>query len=393
MSGMRIWRGLTVMWLLPLAACTGLPRSGPVVRDIEVQAAAYHPEAQSREKLPFALVDLTAPVIAAVRRGREETIASTFGSNGKRAPDIRLAIGDVVQVTIFESQAGGLFVQAMAAGSDGNYVTLPQQTVDQSGLIAIPYAGSIRVAGRNVGEVQIDIEGRLAAKAIEPQAVISLIARKGAQVSVLGDVGAAGSFPLDAGGNRILDMLSKASGIRSPGYEVLVTLQRGGKTAEVAFEELVSDPSQNIYVLPGDVIYAARQPRSFLAYGASGESGKFDFSGAEISLAEAIGQAKGLADSRADPRQVFVYRIESRTKLARARIDLSAFPSASDVLPVIYRANLRDPAGFFLAQGFPMEDKDIVYVSNASTVELAKFLSLLQVASSIGADTSIPARW
>ena len=44
---------------------------------------------------------------------------------------------------------------------------------------------------------------------------------------------------------------------------------------------------------------------------------------------------------------------------------------------VIYRANLKDPATFFAAQEFPVKDKDLLYVSNASSVELQKFLNLL----------------
>jgi polysaccharide export outer membrane protein len=44
---------------------------------------------------------------------------------------------------------------------------------------------------------------------------------------------------------------------------------------------------------------------------------------------------------------------------------------------VIYRANLRDPATFFAAQSFPMQNKDILYVSNSTSAELQKFLNLV----------------
>jgi polysaccharide export outer membrane protein len=46
-------------------------------------------------------------------------------------------------------------------------------------------------------------------------------------------------------------------------------------------------------------------------------------------------------------------------------------------VPVIYQVNLRDPASFFAAQGFPMHNKDVMYVANAPGAELQKFLTML----------------
>jgi polysaccharide export outer membrane protein len=46
-------------------------------------------------------------------------------------------------------------------------------------------------------------------------------------------------------------------------------------------------------------------------------------------------------------------------------------------VPVIYQVNLRDPASFFAAQGFPMHNTDVMYVANAPGAELQKFLTML----------------
>jgi hypothetical protein len=40
---------------------------------------------------------------------------------------ITLGIGDVVSITIFEAEAGGLFVPSEAGARPGNFVTLPDQ--------------------------------------------------------------------------------------------------------------------------------------------------------------------------------------------------------------------------------------------------------------------------
>jgi polysaccharide export outer membrane protein len=45
------------------------------------------------------------------------------------------------------------------------------------------------------------------------------------------------------------------------------------------------------------------------------------------------------------------------------------------MIPVIYQISLRDPAGYFLASSLEMRNKDIIYVSNAFTVESTKFMT------------------
>jgi polysaccharide export outer membrane protein len=73
----------------------------------------------------------------------------------RRSPRrITLGIGDVVSVTIFEAEPGGLFLPIEAGARPGNFVTLPDQTVDSNGNITVPYAGTIRAAGRTPSEVQ-----------------------------------------------------------------------------------------------------------------------------------------------------------------------------------------------------------------------------------------------
>ena len=39
-------------------------------------------------------------------------------------------------------------------------MTFPSQTVDRSGMIAIPYGGEVRAAGRSIPEIQREIESK-----------------------------------------------------------------------------------------------------------------------------------------------------------------------------------------------------------------------------------------
>lgn len=281
----------------------------------------------------------------------------------------------------------------------GNFVTLPVQEVDRSGTISIPFAGQIAAAGRTLPEVQREIEKRIVGRAIEPQVIITLPERNASEVTVVGDVvSAANKVKLRPGGERVLDVISKAGGLKYPGYEAFVTLQREKQKTTVYFPVLISNPDENIYVAPGDTIYVYRQQQKFVAIGAlgstgqtSGLTGQFAFEQERLSLGEAVARAGGFTDTRANPGQVFLYRLEYREALERMKLDLKKFPAEEKLIPTVYRANFRDPSSFFFAQGFPMRHTDIIYVSNADSVELIKFLDLIRAVSGTAAGVATDA--
>jgi len=84
------------------------------------------------------------------------TQCKTSASNvfSRPPPRITLGVGDVVSVTMFEAEPGGLFVPNELGARPGNFVTLPNQTVDTNGNITVPYAGTIRALGRTPAEVR-----------------------------------------------------------------------------------------------------------------------------------------------------------------------------------------------------------------------------------------------
>jgi protein involved in polysaccharide export with SLBB domain len=73
------------------------------------------------------------------------TSASNMFSRPPR--QITLGIGDVVSVTIFEAEPGGLFVPSDAGARPGNFVALPDQVVDPNGNITVPYARRSELSG------------------------------------------------------------------------------------------------------------------------------------------------------------------------------------------------------------------------------------------------------
>src|SRR5262249_61807874 len=93
--------------------------------------------------------------------------------------------------------------------------------------------------------------------------------------------------------------------------------------------------------------------------------------------AEAVAKAGGLSDQNAEPSYVFLYRGETRDVAEQLGLDPSKY--AGPIIPVVYNINFRDPAGYFLATRFQMRNKDVIYVSNASTVQAAKAMTFFNL--------------
>ena len=284
---------VTLAMAVVLSGCVATPRAGPDDAAVEANAFAQVGNKDRKVNIDYVLVDIDSHLLGYVKDATVSSLTSGFGGGGGGPPSLPLGIGDVVTVSIFEAQSGGLFIPADAGSRPGNYITLPEQTVDSAGTISVPYAGRVAAAGRSVDAVQQDVVDRLANRAIEPQVVITTVKSRSSQVSILGDVKSPANIELSPAGDRVLDVISSAGGISSPGLETYVTLQRRGRTATVHYDYLTNHPSENIYVAPGDTIFVNRERRTYLAFGATGLSGRFDFEEADLNLGEALGKAGG----------------------------------------------------------------------------------------------------
>jgi polysaccharide export outer membrane protein len=72
---------------------------------------------------------------------------------------------------------------------------------------------------------------------------------------------------------------------------------------------------------------------------------------------------------------VFIFRLEDAKALPWPNTPVRT--TADGKVPVVYRVNLRDPNSFFVAQSFMMDNKDLLYVSNAPIAEVQKFLNVV----------------
>lgn len=366
------WLGRVCGLLLAslLAACGSLPNSGPFTAEVIS-------ESNDSSLGEYVVVDVDERV-ASIWASRPRDSLRIFG-DVRPAPDVRIGVGDGIAVTIWEAAAGGLFSAALndrtlAAGS--RTAAIPEQIVPKDGTIQVPYAGRIRVVGLRTADVEALVVERLKGKAIEPQAVVTITRNISNAVTVTGEVVQGARVPLTVRGDRLLDVIASVGGIKSAAHETFIRLTRRNATVSVAFNSVLANPAENIFVYPDDTITVVRIPQTFSAFGSTGKNASVPFDAAGISLEEAIARAGGFLDETADPSGVFLLRFEP-VDLVRELLPGQEIRAQGQFVPVVYRLNMRTTKAFFLARSFQVKDKDILYVAASPAVPLRKFLTLV----------------
>lgn len=376
MNNMMRWclcLGIGFVLQSALAGCSlfqsWFPTSGPTKNQVlEVQ------EAES----PIPVIDATGAIAQRLLAAQERTLFSE--TLGDRAPLGQIVgRGDMVEVSVWEAPPAALFgttvFDSRGAATTARVTTFPEQMVNIEGTINIPFAGAVPVAGKTTRQIEADIVRRLTGKANLPQVLVRITRNSTANVTIMGEVVSSLRMPLTAKGERLLDALAAAGGVRQPVGKMTIRITRDGQATSLPLETVIQDPKQNIALQPGDVVTALHQPLSITAFGATGKNEELYFEAQGISLAQALARIGGVQDNRANAQGVFLFRFEDPAVIEAGKKPL---PRTSDGrVPVVYRLDLTDPRTFFLTQNFPVRDKDVVYVANAPVSELQKFLNIL----------------
>lgn len=381
--------------LATLSACSSLGSSGPSAEAIK--SANDEPVGIAN----IQVVDVTDAVARRVLASSHTTLFSE--SLGDAAPvGSIVGPGDVLEVTVWEAPPAVLFGTSASFGASssssalstsgvGQRTPMPEMMVDGQGMIHFPFAGAVPAAGRTPRQIEREIEQRLSRKAHEPQVAVRLVTNASTNVTVVGEVTTNARVPLTPRGERLLDIIATAGGVKQPVGKTSIRITRGDRVVTLPLETVIHDPAQNIRLQADDIVTALYQPFSFTSLGAAGESAEVEFEATGITLSQALGRVKGVKDDRADIRGVFIFRLEDPAALDPA-VAATARRTPDGRIPVIYRINLRDPASFFVAQSFPIENKDVLYVSVAPLSDFQRFVSIVSslAFTALGLGQAIP---
>jgi polysaccharide export outer membrane protein len=170
------------------------------------------------------------------------------------AAQYRLALGDTIRITVFQAPDLSL-----------------ETRITEAGGISYPLLGSVNLAGLTIAEAEQKIAKGLRDGNFvrQPQVSIVVIQARGNQVSVLGQVGRPGRYPLETGEVRLTDMIATAGGIAPGGSDVVVVVgTRSGQPYRVEIDlPSVFGPNRrggDVLLQNGDVIWVERAPTIYM---------------------------------------------------------------------------------------------------------------------------------
>lgn len=235
--------------------------------------------------------------------------------------EYRLGDGDTIRIAVFQNPD----------------LTL-ETRVSENGTITFPLIGTIKVGGLTLTSAGDAIAGALKTGGFiqNPQVNVQLLLNRGNQVSVLGQVGRPGRYPLETFSTRLSEMIAVAGGISPTGADsVTITGTRGGKpfSRDIDLVGMLLDKKMDndFVVSGGDIIYVHRQPM-FYIYGEVQRAGSFRVErGMTVRQALATG---GGVSTRGTERNLRVYRRDKNGSMGQSTVDLNDLVQPDDVLYV-----------------------------------------------------------
>ena len=194
-------------------------------------------------------------------------LAACFGSAAfaQTAPkgEHTLGPGDVIRISVYQNPDLSL-----------------ETRLSESGEISFPLIGVVKLGGLTLPRAQQRIAKALldGKYVIRPQVNIQLVEIRSSQISVLGQVGRPGRYPIEAAGSRVSEMIAMAGGV-APGGSDVVTLvgMRDGQQVRYSIDLpavlQAGRAESDVVVANGDILYVDRAPIVYV-YGEVGRPGQ-----------------------------------------------------------------------------------------------------------------------
>ncbi len=342
--------------VLALGAC-GLPRSGP--NTSEILAGSVENGGQTN------IVSVDDRIARSSIIETPLGFSRAFLNTGAISVD-RIRAGDELSITIWENVENGLLVAPGASST-----SLKSMRVDQLGNIFVPYAGVVRASGRTPEELRIDLTRLLERQTPDPQIEVRRQAGEAAVVNVVGGVNAQGVYALSAANRRLTAVLAVAGGVSIDPAGTKITVQRGNESGSIWLRDLYANPENDINLRAQDRIIVEKDQRYFTVLGASSGQSRVDFLSNEPSVVDALSAVSGLNGQVADPRGIFIFRMEP-AEIANAVLNTDEFTTPQRMAYVI---DLTKEESIFTAQAFRIRDRDTIYVTEAPFVSWTRVLT------------------
>lgn len=233
--------------------------------------------------------------------------------------------------------------------------------VDQQGYVQFPLVGRVKASGLTVSQFTNNLRSQLQRYLKYPDPQVKVVNFRGSKFFIDGAVKQPGEFNIADAPISIYGAISLAGGATTEGDSNSVVLTRKGVQYELGLRDLqdIGIPASQIYLQDGDSIHINRLDRNQVyVLGEFGEIKPLEIPDHGITLAQVIGQSKGLNPTTANAAKVYVVRDHG-------------VASYTD----IYYVDLQTVTNLALANRFEMHANDIVYVDPTGLTRWNRFIN------------------
>ena len=358
---------------VPRRASIRLPRLSDVVALVIAFGVCLTAQAQSASGNLGRLVDgghvkfvqITPELVSQIDTRKEPPVPQELLQY--RPESYQISPGDTILVTVWDhpelmgvNEGGGQNPEANG------------RLVHPDGTFYYPFVGTIKVAGMRIEELRRVITSKLATYLQSPQVDVN-IAGYGSRVTLQGAFNDTSSQNI----TTVPLTLSQAVGAAVINTEEAdlsgLTLTRDGKNHRINLDALNrhGGSTPEIYLKPGDRLYMPFNDRQEVyVLGEVLQPQALTFKTSDMTLTQALGRAGGLNPTTAKEEAVYVIRGMDVN-------DMEKEPAT------VYQLDASSPAGFALADRFPVRAGDVVFVGEAGVTRWNRFLSQLLPLSGI----------
>ena len=266
--------------------------------------------------------------------------------NGADAPyRYLIGVGDVLSIVVWDHP------ELTAPFGSFNNVKDQGNVVREDGTIFYPFVGRVKVSGQTAGAIQEELSAKLADYIESPQLDVRVVNYRSQRFFVTGFVSKPGTYPVTDVPVRVVEALGIAGGLLPDADLYDVTLSRGDQSFNIPLYDVLYEGKfgGNVLLQHGDVIHVApNEHRRVFVMGEVQKPVTIPMTNRALTLTQALGEAGGIREARADGRGVYVIR-------------RSEFEGVIDV----YQLDVSEAWALALGDEFLLQPRDVIYVSAA----------------------------
>jgi len=300
-----------------------------------------------------------------------ELLAITRYKSLKYQEEYQYRVGprDILNVTVWDHPE-----LTIPAGSFRS----PEQegrVIAEDGTMFYPYAGVIKVQGKTVIEIRDILTEKLSGKIKDPQVDVRVSGYRSQKAYIVGQVEGAGPLPITDEPLTVVRAIDLAGDVTDDADKVNVLLSRNGKYYKINLQRMYEkgDLTQNYLLQDGDILYIPdRSMQQIFVMGEVVRPQPIFMNNGRMTLSEALGRVGGADQVTSNPGRLYVIR-------------------GTPDMPSIFHLDAKSPGQLLLANAFPLEPFDVVFVGAAGVTRWNRVISQILPTATVLSTTALRA--